>query len=498
MPENSVMRGQPPLEWEPVIGLEIHAELKTKTKMFCDSLNDSRESQPNVNICPVCMGHPGTLPVPNGEAVRSLLRVGLAVGGTIASESYFERKNYFYPDLPKGYQISQYQRPLVSGGGIDVTQSGGEIRRIRIERIHLEEDTARSIHDPKTKTTLLDFNRSGIPLMELVTEPDMHNPEEVSQFAEELQRTLQYLGASDANMEAGEMRIEVNVSLRPAGSQKLGTKVELKNINSFRFAGKAIGYEIERQAGQLERGEQVVQETRGWDEARGMTVAQRSKEESHDYRYFPEPDIPPFRIAPDLVEELRRSIPELPAAKRRRFHDEFGLAAGIADTLVRDRRLAGFFESAASELRAWLSARGGAAGNLAEPLRLAANYLTTDAAGRIGGTEHRLTPENFAELITYLVEGKVSSRVAKDVLAEMLATGADPSVLIEERGLWQVSRADALASAVADAISSNPKAADDYRSGKGGALQFLVGQAMKTSRGANPETLRALLEEKLK
>ena len=491
------------MTYEPVIGLEIHAELKTRTKLFCDSKNDPDETRPNVNICPVCMGHPGTLPVPNRDAIAKVIRVGLALGAAIPEFSRFDRKNYFYPDLPKGYQISQYQHPLVSGGTLAVTLEDGTAKSVRITRVHLEEDTGRSIHDPKTNTTLLDFNRAGIPLMELVTEPDVRSAEEAKVFATELQMLLQHLGASEADMEKGEMRIEANISLHPAGAKELGTKVEVKNINSFRFVEKAIRYEIERQANVLEAGEKVIQETRGWDETSGTTVSQRTKEGAHDYRYFPEPDIPPLKIDPVWVEELRAGLPELPHAKRQRFAAEFNIPAKLAANIARDRALAGFFEAAVSELKAWLRATGRDPKDT-KAVELAANYLTTDFAkiladaGNAPIANTKVTPENFAELMTYLVEEKISSKTAKTVLGTMFASGEDPSDIIEREGLWQVSDDGALAATVAAVLAANEKAASDFRAGKETALQFLLGQVMKSSRGANPEAARKLLEEKLK
>ena len=517
------------MECIPTIGLEIHAELNTRTKMFCASPNDPDETRPNTHICPICLGHPGTLPVINRNAVEKVIRVGLALNGAIAEFSQFDRKNYFYPDLPKGYQISQYEHPLVKGGYLDiqVTPQSAEsqfpisnfkfpdkskiqnpnahTRRIRIRRIHLEEDTGRLIHDPKAKTTRIDFNRAGVPLMELVTEPDLQSSEEVRQFGEELQKILRYLGASDADMEKGEMRVEVNISLSPPDASMLGTKVELKNINSFKFAASAVDYEIKRQSALLGRGEKIVQETRGWDAAGGKTVSQRVKEESHDYRYFPEPDLPPLKIDPAFVEELRAGLPELPHAKLRRFREEFAIPAGLAETIVRDRRLAAFFEAAVSELKGWLSSetRHFDISKFRNAMRLAANYLTTDVVRILVGTgtsihESPMTPENFAELITYLADDKISSHSAKSVLKEMISSGADPSVFIEEQGLWQTSDAGALQTAVERAIAEHPKAAADYQAGKGAALHFLVGQVMKGSRGANPEAVRTLLKEQLK
>ncbi len=492
------------MEYIPTIGLEIHVELKTKTKMFCDSLNDPNEKHPNINICPICISHPGTLPVINQEAVKKVIMVGLALGGEIPEFSQFDRKNYFYPDLPKGYQISQYQHPLIKGGYLEIPTSGSPTphRRIRIQRIHLEEDTGRLLHDEKTKTTLVDFNRAGIPLMELVTEPDITSAGEARAFAEELQRILQYLDASDADMEKGEMRIEANVSLAPTDSPTLGTKVELKNINSFRFVERAIQYEVGRQRSVLEAGGTVKQETRGWDEKSGKTLPQRTKEESHDYRYFPEPDLPPLNSSPEEIEALSRSLPELPAAKRDRFIREFGIQPKLAETLAAAKDLAAFFEASVSELKEWLSATGRDPG---DPLamQLAANYLTSDLLRHIRETgdtipEMRITPENFAELITYLVENRISSAAAKTVLAEMYASGADPSLIIEERGLWQVTDAEALGRSIEKVLHTHPAAVADFKRGKMKTLQFLLGQVMKEARGANPEVLRKLLEEKLK
>ncbi len=467
--------------------------------MFCSSLNESDETIPNTNICPICMGHPGTLPVINRAAFEHVIRVGLALSGEITSFTQFERKNYFYPDLPKGYQISQYAFPLVRNGALEFSNANGEPKRIRIQRVHLEEDTGRSIHDPVSKTTLLDFNRAGIPLMELVTEPDLRDAADARIAAQHIQRIFQYVNASEANMEKGEMRIEANVSIRPVGTDALGTKVELKNINSFRFVEDAITYEVSRQAELLERGEKVIQETRGWDAGEGVTVNQRLKEESQDYRYFPEPDLPPLHITQETIEALKRSLPELPAEKLKRFQGEFKIDTKLASTLVQDRELAAFFEASVSELPEWLSATGGKKDD-PRPMQLAANYLTTDVLSRLNGApiRGRLDPENFAELIAYLAEGKISSKVGKEVLAEMIAHGADPSTVIEERGLWQVTDGSALGAALDAALAEHEKAANDYRTGNASALQFLVGQVMKRLQGANPKTVRMLLEEKLK
>jgi aspartyl-tRNA(Asn)/glutamyl-tRNA(Gln) amidotransferase subunit B len=468
----------------PTIGLEIHAELKTKTKMFCGCLNDPMENHPNINICPVCAGHPGTLPVINIEAVKNVLRTGLALKGQLADFSRFDRKNYFYPDLPKGYQISQYKFPLVSGGFLN---------KIRITRIHLEEDTGRLQH---TKDgSLVDLNRAGVPLMELVTEPDIKTGEEARKFAEELRLVLRYLDVSDADMEKGQMRIEANISVRPERSEKYGTKVEVKNINSFKSVEGAIKYEIERQKDLLEKGGEVSQETRGWDDIKQKTFSQRSKEEAHDYRYFPEPDLPPFQIGEiKKIKNLEATIPELPWQKRERLKIEYGLKEQFAEMLVSDTAMNDFFENTVSEMREDL------ADSLEEEaVSTAINYITSDLAGImrekiLGFEELLMTPENFADLMVLVKNGKISSRAAKDVLLEMVETGAEPHVIISEKGLEQTSDSSFLENAAKRAVSDNPKAVDDYRNGKEAALQFLVGMVMKETKGkSNPEAVRDIL-----
>lgn len=506
------------MKYEPVIGLEIHVELNTKTKMFCQTLNDPDERHPNINVCPVCMAHPGTLPVINREAVRKVIAVGLALNGEIPEFSQFDRKNYFYPDLPKGYQISQYEHPLVSGGHLEIPNSSfakastfvkttvdkwedkhGEKKRIRITRVHLEEDTGRLSHDRKTGSSLVDYNRAGVPLMELVTEPDFRTGEEVRLFGEELQRILRYVGASDADMEKGQMRVEVNISLRPVGQEKFGTKVEVKNINSFKYAEDAVNYEIKRQTEVLERGENIVQETRGWNERKQESFSQRKKEQAHDYRYFPEPDLPPLEISREYVEDIRMSLPELPEAKRARFTKEYGLEAAVIEVLVRDKELAAYYEAAASEL---------AQHDKEDPEkpkknlpRAAAAYLTGDFLRLLRETDAPvgdvlITPENFAELVLYAAEDKISNLAAKEVLDEMFRAGGDPSDIIEKKGLWQMSDASDLENIVRHILSENPKAVEDFKSGKGNSLQFIVGQVMKETRGkANPKVVQELLQK---
>ncbi|MBI4134750.1 MAG: Asp-tRNA(Asn)/Glu-tRNA(Gln) amidotransferase subunit GatB [Candidatus Sungbacteria bacterium] len=504
------------MEYEPVIGLEVHTELKTRTKMFCDSLNDPDEKHPNVNICPICLGHPGTLPTINKTAVEKVILVGMALSAEIPEFSQFDRKNYFYPDLPKGYQISQYQHPFVKGGYLEFTTSSG-VRHIRITRVHLEEDTGRLIHVSRTMNSesrdkdssfkvqdvsLVDFNRSGVPLMELVTEPDMRSSEEARRFAEELQLIIRYVGASDADMEKGQMRVEANVSLRLKGTKELGTKVELKNINSFKFVEKAIEYEIKRQTEVLARGERVVQETRGWDDTRGVTVSQRLKEGATDYRYFPEPDLPPLVLDQAWIREIRAKLPELPKEKRARFAAEYGLDEKTVELFVRDAALSGYFESVISELEVWITSKVGSV-DRPRAIKLVANYLTVDFQKLLNETlspvkDVLVTPENFAELITYVYEGSVSSTAAKETLTEMFKTGKEPDVVIQERGLAQESSREALGDVIRRVIQENSAIVESVKQGKGSALQALVGAAMKASGGkGNPMVLREMLEEAL-
>ncbi|MFA6273150.1 MAG: Asp-tRNA(Asn)/Glu-tRNA(Gln) amidotransferase subunit GatB [Candidatus Paceibacterota bacterium] len=475
------------MKYTPTIGLEIHAELKTQTKMFCNSKNDPDESRANVNVCPVCMGHPGTLPVVNKEAVKSVLKVGLALGGKLADFTEFDRKNYFYPDIPKGYQISQYKYPLVSGG---------ELNGVKITRVHLEEDTGTSLHE-EGGYSLVDYNRAGVPLMELVTEPVLHSAKEAADFARELQLLLRYLRVAEANMEKGEMRVEANISVKRSdlspdlrSDLKLGTKVEVKNLNSFKAVEKAIEYEIERQAEVLERGESVVQETRGWDDKKGETFSQRQKEESHDYRYFPEPDILKLKLSElsEFAEEtLEKELPELPWAKRQRYAKDFDIKASDIEIFVQDQRLAEFFESVArlnleSEKRFNLNF-----------LKLAANYIIND------GVDAKITSENFAELITMVNKGELSSRGAKDVLAAMVQKGnSKPIEIAQKLGLLQKNDEVVLEKIVKKAIDDNPKVVSEYKAGKITSLEYLVGQGMKISKGsANPAVLRQLLMKHL-
>ncbi|MDB5237036.1 MAG: gatB [Parcubacteria group bacterium] len=470
-------------DYRTTIGLEVHAELATQTKMFCDSPNDPEETRPNVNVCPVCLAHPGTLPVPNRAAIQHVLRVGAALGSKLAEYSEFDRKSYFYPDIPKGYQITQYEYPFVAGG---------ELAGIAITRVHLEEDTARSSHTTANaaNTSLVDFNRAGVPLMELVTEPVMHDAETAGKFARELQLLLRTLGASHANLEKGEMRIEANISV--SKTDTFGTKVEVKNINSFRSVERAIAYEVERQIALIEKGEKVIQETRGWDENKQVTFHQRLKEGSADYRYFPEPDIPKIYRShvPEWTDEaLKASLPELPWEKRARY-SAFGMKEEDAAYVANDIQRAAFFDAVISAI-----------GDDVKLRTLAINYFVSDLAGISANatSDVLITPESFAKLIRMIGTDKLSSRGAKDTLALMAVQGGDPETIATANGLMQVTDTAALQAAVQEVIVANPAVAAEYRAGKEASLQFLVGQAMKATKGAgNPGILKDLLITELK
>jgi aspartyl-tRNA(Asn)/glutamyl-tRNA(Gln) amidotransferase subunit B len=479
------------MKYYPKIGLEIHIELKTKSKMFCSCKNDPDEKHPNINICPVCLGHPGTLPVINQEAVKKTIKTGLALTCEISRHTFFERKNYFYPDLPKGYQISQYSTPLCKNGFLEI-----DGKKIRIRRVHLEEDTGRLIHEKDC--SLVDFNRAGIPLMELVTEPDIESPKEARKFAEELQLILRYLDVSDADMEKGEMRVEANISLSEK-KDALGTKVEIKNLNSFKAVEKALEYEIERQKKILESGKKIVQETRGWDPVREITFPQREKEEAQDYRYFPEPDLPPLEISQEMIDEIKAEIPELPKQKRKRLEREYGLDGKSIEIFVRDKDFGEYFEKVVSEFEPNLPKE-----KLSRLIKLATNYLIADLLGllkgaSVSGEDFLITPENFAEFIELIEEGKISSKIAKIILEEMFKTGADPSHVIEEKGLILIANREEIEKIARQVVSENQKAVLDFKKGKETALQFLIGQVMTKTKGkANPKLAREILLKILK
>jgi aspartyl-tRNA(Asn)/glutamyl-tRNA(Gln) amidotransferase subunit B len=486
------------MRYRPTIGLEVHIELKTKSKMFCSCKNDSTEKRPNVNICPVCLGHPGTLPVINSEAVRKTIKTGLALNCKIPQYSKFDRKNYFYPDLPKGYQISQYDAPLCKDGYLEIDK-----KKIRITRIHLEEDTGRLFHEKDS--SLVDFNRAGIPLMELVTEPDINSAKEARKFTQELQLILRYLDVSDADMEKGQMRIEANISL--SKDKKLGTKVEVKNLNSFRSVEQAIEYEIERQNKILKNKKKVLQETRGWEDTKKITFPQREKESAHDYRYFPEPDLPPFYWNSEAILEIKKEIPELPSQKRERFKNEYGLNDEEIYIFLQNKNLSHYYEAAASELINWVKEMEVKSKITKQEFfkltKLLSNYLTSDLQGLLKDTfildkNFKITPENFAEFITLIYRGQISSKIAKQILKEMFLTGADPHHLIEERGLSQITNKEKIREVIQNIISQNPKAVEDFKKGKENTLQFLIGKVMAETKGrTNPQLVRELLRVEL-
>jgi aspartyl-tRNA(Asn)/glutamyl-tRNA(Gln) amidotransferase subunit B len=463
--------------YTPTIGLEIHAELKTETKMFCGSRNDPLEERPNTHVCPICLGHPGTLPVVNRAAVTQVLRMGAAIGGTLADYTEFDRKNYFYPDLPKGYQISQLEYPLVKGGAL---------AGVQVTRIHLEEDTATSRH--QGAVSLVDFNRAGVPLMELVTEPVIHDAKTASNFARELQLLLRTLGAGDANMERGEMRVEANISVSQDGT--LGTKTEVKNLNSFRSVERAIEFEVARQIQVLESGGTLVQETRGFNEETGQTFSQRLKESSDGYRYFPDPDIPKFKLsllAELSAESIRASLPELPEARRTRYAS-LGLKAADIEVLVSDTVYQEFFET-----EVLIS-------NEPKLIQTGVNYLLTDVRGSgVTSAEiEKLRNGAFASLIGMIVKGELSSRGGKDVLEVLIKEGGQPTEIASRIGAIQDSSSDFITRIAEAVISSNANPVAEYRSGKTDILKFLVGQGMKESKGkVNPELLSKELQRQL-
>lgn len=461
------------------IGLEIHAELATQSKMFCGCKNNPDEENPNVNICPVCTAQPGALPVPNKHAIESMIKVGLAVGGAIANFTQFDRKSYFYPDIPKGYQISQYKDPIVSGG---------ELAGVKLTRIHLEEDTGVSQH--KSDYSLIDYNRAGVPLLELVTEPVIHDPETAGKFGREFQLLLQTLGVAHANMEKGELRVELNISVS-ADPEKFGTKVEVKNINSFSAMMRAAKYETERMSELLEqgRGSEIVQETRGWDESKGITFSQRKKESSHDYRYFPDPDLRPMYLHELFdLKALREGLPELPWQKRARYADEYGIKAEDIESYVTDAELGKFFEIVAAKL------------GTNEAIKIASNYITSDLLGILKNNSEIELPnaEHFAKLIQMNMDGKLSSRGVKDTLAILLQTPEDPEGLATRAGLIQQNDEGALRAMAQKHIDANPTVVTEFRSGKEASLMFLVGQIMKETKGsANPQLIQKILRELL-
>jgi aspartyl-tRNA(Asn)/glutamyl-tRNA(Gln) amidotransferase subunit B len=472
-------------EYETVIGLESHAQLLTQTKLFC-GCRAAFGSPPNTNVCPVCLGLPGALPVLNREAVSLAVRMALAVGCRVSESSLFARKNYFYPDLPKGYQISQYDRPLAVSGSVSF-ELDGEAKRVRIERIHMEEDAGKLLHEgfsDANKKSGVDFNRSGVPLIEIVTEPDMSSPEEAVRYAQALKEILEYTGVSDADMEKGNFRCDGNISIRPKGSDRLGTKVELKNLNSFRFLGRALAHEVERQIELVESGGRVVQETRLYDPEADVTVSMRSKEEAHDYRYFPEPDLPPLRLEAAFLDEVETHLPELPAAKRARLAEVYGLPAYDAEVLTSSPALADYFEKAAE-----------ASGNA----KAASNWVMSELLRRLKETGDSVDtfPVDGAALgglIRLVDEGNVSGKIAKDVFEKMVQSGDEASRIIEREGLSQISDPAAIEQMARTLIQESAEQVNEFKSGNEKVLGWMVGQIMKASKGkANPQLARETL-----
>ncbi|HEY2012039.1 MAG TPA: Asp-tRNA(Asn)/Glu-tRNA(Gln) amidotransferase subunit GatB [Bryobacteraceae bacterium] len=475
--------------YEPVIGLEVHVQLATATKIFC-GCPTSFGAPPNTNVCPVCLGLPGALPVLSREAVELAIKAGLALNCRIREQSRFARKNYFYPDLPKGYQISQYDEPLAEQGYVDIVV-GGVTRRIGVTRAHMEDDAGKSIHDgfkDSDRFSYVDLNRSGTPLVEIVSEPDMRSSDEAYAYLTEVKQVLQFVGVSTCDMEKGHLRCDANVSVRLKGAEKFGTKAEVKNLNSFRFLKHALDFEIARQVALLEGGGRVVQETRLYDPDRGETFAMRSKEDAHDYRYFPEPDLVPLRIGEKWFQELHASMPELPSRKRKRFVDQYGLREYDAEVLTATRPASEYFETAAK---------------VSGDPKTAANWVMGDLMALLKAedleiAESPVSPENLGDLVKRISGGELSGKLAKDVLARMFSTREAAAVIIEREGLKQVSDSGALEQIIVDVIANNPKQVEQYRGGKTTVINFLVGQAMRATRGqANVTMVTELLKKRL-
>ena len=475
--------------YEPVIGLEVHVQLLTATKIFCGCRNRFGDA-PNTNVCPVCLGLPGALPVLSRHAVTLAIRAALATGCTVQAKSVFARKNYFYPDLPKGYQISQYDQPLAVDGGIEIP-SGGGLRTIRLQRIHMEEDAGKLLHEGfpwSGEKSGVDFNRSGVPLIEIVSHPDLRSPEEAYDYLTALKAVLLYSGVSDCNMEEGSLRCDANVSIRARGAEAFGTRAEIKNLNSFRNVARAIEHEVVRQAALLDAGARVVQETRLWNADRGETVSMRSKEEAHDYRYFPEPDLPPLMVGADWLEDVRAAMPELPAQKRRRFAAEYGIPDYDAGVLTLSPEVADYYEAVA---------RGSG-----RP-KAASNWVMTAVLRKLKEDERPLSacpvaPAGLADLVRMIDAGAISGTTARDIFEKMWASGEGAAAIVERDGLGQVSDESAIQAAVDAVITENPKQVETYRSGKTGTLGWFVGQVMKKTGGkANPQLVNALLKKAL-
>ncbi|HZG15744.1 MAG TPA: Asp-tRNA(Asn)/Glu-tRNA(Gln) amidotransferase subunit GatB [Candidatus Bathyarchaeia archaeon] len=473
-------------QFETVIGLEVHAELSTNSKIFCGCPTEFG-APPNTHTCPICLGHPGVLPVLNKQAVEFAMKAALALNCEISRETKFDRKNYFYPDSPKAYQISQYDQPIGYNGWIDI-EVNGEKKRIGITRIHMEEDAGKLTHAPYGGGSLVDFNRVGVPLVEIVSEPDLRSPEEAKAYLEKLKAILQYTEVSDVKMEQGSLRCDANVSIRPVGQAEFGTKTELKNMNSFRFVQTALEYEVDRQKHVIKNGGKIIQETRRWDEGEKKTISMRSKEEAHDYRYFPDPDLVRLQIPEEWIDSVKQTIPELPDARQTRYVEQYGLSANDAGIITMTKDSADFYDE---------TVKTGA-----DP-KLAANWLMVELLGYLNAnnlefSDVKITPQGLGEMIKLIEKGTISSKIAKTVFKEMVETGKDPAKIVEEQGLVQISDEGELQRIVEEVVAGNPKVVQDFKNGNDKALGFFVGQVMKLTKGkANPPMVNKLLNEVL-
>lgn len=478
------------MKYETVIGLEVHSELKTKSKIFC-GCTTAFGGDPNTHVCPVCLGLPGVLPVINKRVVEFAIKAGLAMNCEIMPFSKFDRKNYYYPDLPKNYQTSQYDLPICLNGHIDI-EINGETKRIGITRIHMEEDAGKLVHSGATITSsnsaLVDYNRTGVPLVEIVSEPDMRTPEEAKLYMEKIKAILEYIDVSDCKMQEGSLRCDANISLRPVGQEEFGTKTEMKNLNSFRAVQRALEYEEVRQAEVLDEGGRIVQETRTWDEMQNVTKSMRSKEQANDYRYFPEPDLVPIVVSPEWIEEIRATLPELPDARKHRLMNAHSLSAYDADMITMTRAMADYFDAVMAHT---------------SDAKAVANWLMGDVSAYLNNSgttiaEFHVKPEDLAKLLELIGKGTLSSKLAKTVFEEMVASGKTPDTIVKEKGLEQISDEGALEKIVDETLAENPKSIEDFRAGKDRAIGFLVGQIMKKTKGkANPEMINKMLKEKM-
>ncbi|WP_054950638.1 Asp-tRNA(Asn)/Glu-tRNA(Gln) amidotransferase subunit GatB [Numidum massiliense] len=473
-------------QFETVVGLEVHVELATQSKIFCGCSTEFG-APPNTHTCPICLAHPGTLPVLNRQAVELAIKAAMALNCDIATESTFDRKNYFYPDNPKAYQISQFAQPIGQNGWIEI-EVNGERKKIRINRVHMEEDAGKLIHADGEAASLVDIDRAGMPLIEIVSEPDMRSPEEARAYLEKLKAIMQYTGVSDVKMEEGSLRCDANISLRERGTEAFGTKAEIKNMNSFRAVQRGLEYEEKRQAHVLNEGGTVVQETRRYDEASNKTISMRSKEEAHDYRYFPEPDLVTLYVDDEWKERVRESIPELPDARQKRYTEQYGLSSYDAGVITASKSLADFFDECLTET---------------DDAKAVANWIMGELSAHLNANDLEvedvpLTAAGLGKMIALIDKGTISSKIAKKVFKEMVAHGGDPEQIVKEKGLVQISDEGKLKEIVSDVVAANPQSVEDYKNGKGRALGFLVGQVMKATKGqANPQMVNKLLREAL-